>query len=74
MLRDIVNGNGVKMGELKSLASLLEHLRPFADDVAGIMCGFHPRDSTRLGPTDPAPPSEPRRHGASKPPGGSSFS
>ena len=49
VLRNIVNGDSVQMGELKSLAGLLEHLRPFADDVAGIMYGFHPRDSARLG-------------------------
>ena len=66
MLRNIVNGDGVTMGELKSLAGLLEHLRPFADDVAGIMYGFHPRDSARLGPTDPAPASEPRREQAAR--------
>ena len=66
VLRNIVNGDGVQMGELKSLAGLLEHLRPFADDVAGIMYGFHPRDSARLGPTDPAPPSEPRREQAAR--------
>ena len=66
VLRNIVNGDSVKMGELKSLAGLLEHLRPFADDVAGIMYGFHPRDSARLGPTDPAPPSEPRREQAAR--------
>ena len=66
VLRNIVNGDGAKMGELKSFAGLLEHLRPFADDVAGIMYGFHPRDAARLGPTDPAPPSESRREQAAR--------
>ena len=57
VLRNIDN---ITMGKLKSLAGLLTHLRPFADDVAGIMYGFHPRESARLGPTDLAPPSPQR--------------
>ena len=49
VLRNIVDDDGVNMGELKSPAGLLEHFRPFADDIAGIIHGFHPRNSARLG-------------------------
>ena len=66
VLRNIIDGDGVNMGQLKSLAGLSEHLRPFAEDIAGIMHGFHPRDSARLGPTDPAPPSQARREQAAR--------
>ena len=60
------NMDTITMGQLKSLAGLLQHLRPFADDIAGIMYGFYPRESERLGPTDPAPPSPQRAEQAAR--------